>query len=265
LLAFYLTFPFLYPESNVCALCRGGWPWQVALRLKSSHGDGRLLCGATLISSCWVLTAAHCFKRYGNNTRNYAVRVGDYHTLVPEEYEEEIGVQQIVIHKEYRPDSSDYDIALVRLQGPEEQCARFSTHVLPACLPLWRERPQKTAPSCYITGWGKKKTNKQLSRRAYSRTLQQAAIPLLPKRVCEERYKRRFTGRMLCAGNVQEQKRVDSCQGDSGGPLMCERPGESWVVYGVTSWGYGCGVKDSPGVYTKVSSFVPWIKSVTKL
>ncbi|XP_061299000.1 neurotrypsin [Pezoporus flaviventris] len=237
---------------------RGGWPWQVALRLKSSHGDGRLLCGATLISSCWVLTAAHCFKRYGNITRNYAVRVGDYHTLVPEEYEEETGVQQIVMHKEYRPDSSDYDIALVRLQGPEERCARFSSHVLPACLPLRRERPQKTAPNCYITGWGD-------TGSAYSRTLQQAAIPLLPKRVCEERYKRRFTGRMLCAGNVQEQKRVDSCQGDSGGPLMCERPGGSWVVYGVTSWGYGCGVKDSPGVYTKVSYFVPWIKSVIKL
>lgn len=70
---------------------------------------------------------------------------------------------------------------------------------------------------------------------------------------------------MLCAGNLRELRRVDSCQGDSGGPLMCERPGASWVVYGVTSWGYGCGVKDSPGVYTKVSAFVPWIKSVTKL
>ncbi|XP_072353943.1 neurotrypsin [Scyliorhinus torazame] len=237
---------------------RGGWPWQAAIRLKASHGEGRLLCGATLIGSCWVLTAAHCFKRYGNSTKNYIVRVGDYHTLVSEEYEESFEVKRIIIHNGYKPDANDYDIALVKLEGNQEHCIKFNVHVLPVCLPHRRERIQKRGSNCYITGWGD-------TGRAYSKTLQQAAIPLLPKRHCEERYKQRFTGRMLCAGNLLDHKRVDSCQGDSGGPLMCERAGGHWVVFGVTSWGHGCGVKDTPGVYTKVSTFMPWIKRVTKL
>lgn len=99
------------------------------------------------------LTSCVC-RRYGHGPRSYAVRVGDYHTLVPEEFEEEIGVEQIIIHGVYRPDSSDYDIALVRLRGPGGRCAQLSSHVLPACLPLWRERPHKTASNCHITGWG---------------------------------------------------------------------------------------------------------------
>ncbi|KAF7670313.1 hypothetical protein LDENG_00271850 [Lucifuga dentata] len=138
---------------------RGGWPWQAAVRLRGSRGDGRLVCGATLIDSCWVLTSAHCFKRYGNSTKQYKVRVGDYHSLVPEEYEEEYGVDRIVLHPSYQFQSNDYDLALVRLspgavgQRPGE-CVSFSRHVLPACLPLRKERVLKQASNCHITGWG---------------------------------------------------------------------------------------------------------------
>lgn len=101
--------------------------------------------------------------------------------------------------------------------------------------------------------------------KSYSRTLLQGVVPLLPREHCEVRYGQKFTNRMICAGNLSEDKRVDSCQGDSGGPLMCQRSNGRWIILGITSWGYGCGRKDSPGVYTKVSKYVPWIKKVTKL
>ncbi len=100
------------------------------------------------------------------------------------------------------------------------------------------------------------------SGRSYSKTLQQAPLSLLPRRHCQQHFHSAFTSRMLCAGSIQSERRVDSCRGDSGGPLVCERPGGGWVVYGVTSWGHACRTQQSPGVYTKVSAFSSWIRKV---
>ncbi|XP_073208968.1 neurotrypsin-like isoform X3 [Lepidochelys kempii] len=237
---------------------RGGWPWQASLRLQGFHRDTRLLCGATLIHSCWVLTAAHCFKRFGTDVRRYRLRVGDYHTGVREAFEREMPIERIVLHRNYRSSSNDNDIALVRMRGRGSHCLSFNHHVLPICLPDRKEKAAINSQACIISGWGD-------TGKSYSRTLLQGAVPLLPREDCEARYRGKFTNRMICAGNLSEDKRVDSCQGDSGGPLMCQRSTGRWVILGIISWGYGCGRKDSPGVYTKVSKFVPWIKKVTKL
>uniref|UniRef100_H3CDJ7 Peptidase S1 domain-containing protein n=1 Tax=Tetraodon nigroviridis TaxID=99883 RepID=H3CDJ7_TETNG len=211
-------------------------------------------CGATLIDTCWVLTSAHCFKRYGNATKQYKVRVGDYHSLVPEEYEEEYAIDQILLHPNYNSHSNDYDLALVRLLPGVLGHIR---QVLPVCLPVKRERVLKQASNCYITGWGDTGSSSYVFM-----TLQQASLSLLPRRHCEQHFHGTFTSRMLCAGSTHPERRVDSCRGDSGGPLVCERPGGGWVVYGVTSWGHACRTQQSPGVYTKVSAFSLWIQKV---
>ena len=57
----------------------------------------------------------------------------------------------------------------------------------------------------------------------------------------------------------------DTCQGDSGGPLVCmindyTKVHPVYTLVGVTSWGYGCGDKGKPGVYTDVPDYIDWIK-----
>lgn len=58
---------------------------------------------------------------------------------------------------------------------------------------------------------------------------------------------------MLCAGYKEGGK--DACLGDSGGPLACQVGGSEgpWLLYGITSWGIGCGDPLHPGVYARVT------------
>ena len=62
---------------------------------------------------------------------------------------------------------------------------------------------------------------------------------------------------MVCAGDSNGGK--DSCQGDSGGPLICSDNGLS-VLTGLVSFGYQCGLAKFPGVYTRMTSYLEWVK-----
>jgi len=90
--------------------------------------------------------------------------------------------------------------------------------------------------------------------------------------------KRKISDKQICFGH----KTVDTCSGDSGGPLICKAPADSehdFYLTGIVSYGINsvrkvrqpdgrieeipmkCGKKDVPGIYTKVSEYLPWIYS----
>ena len=53
----------------------------------------------------------------------------------------------------------------------------------------------------------------------------------------------------------------DSCGGDSGGPMVVRKPSGSWYQAGIVSFGpKRCGI-GRPGVYTKVSKYLDWIRN----
>lgn len=119
--------------------------------------------------------------------------------------------------------------------------------------------------------------------------LRGAEVVIISQEKCKKQYEHTFSpikSSMICAGHPKGGK--DSCQGewldiflvdtqnnlshfdefegDSGGPLICEnRENEEEIeeLYGVVSWGRGCGLPNYAGVYGRVQSARRWIYSVT--
>ncbi|XP_074475426.1 hyaluronan-binding protein 2-like isoform X1 [Sebastes fasciatus] len=230
----------------------GAHPWQVSVqtRPKDTTIPFGHFCGGILLSSCWVLTAAHCVES-GND---YQVVLGGVNINIQEEMDQTIPVIESIVHENYRntPAALYSDIALLKLKVTDSPyCAKETRFVKTVCLP---DQVFPAGKECVISGWGATETQR------YSPQLLNARVFLISDKKCEtpEVYGKRLDGSMICAGTLQGG--IDSCQGDSGGPLVCERNGTNYIT-GVVSWGFGCAERNKPGVYANVHAFSSWIKS----
>ncbi len=220
--------------------------------------------GGSLISEKFVLTAAHCLRKRNPPT---LVRLGDQNLKSEDDGAEpqEFRVKRYMRHESYSAKANYDDIGLIELDGE----ARFTKFVRPAC--LWQEMqiPSETATA---TGWG---MLEYLGSR--SDELQRVSLTLMQNRDCQpyfafiiensDRLKRGIVDGQLCAAAVEQGRLVfgkGTCQGDGGAPLQItleDNPCVHYVV-GLTSFpGAGCGIENSPGIYTRVSEYIDWIES----
>jgi hypothetical protein len=261
---------------------RNAWPWQVALYRRAMK-DGKplganfLFCGGSLISSRWVLTAAHCFDgdangRYDIATAADLIVVEGTQTLVPSSFGggsrngRKLRVARILAHEDWNPRSTENDIALLELASP----ARSPAVALPAAGVAARLQAggvpagvlEAEGVSAVVTGWG----HLSYDDPKVPASLMQVAVPIVSIDTCKQVYARSggvIDHRSLCAGEKAGGK--DACSGDSGGPLVVVSPEGGYAQVGIVSWGRRCGLANFYGVYTRVSAFGEWLQAKTGL
>ncbi|XP_029692560.1 testisin-like [Takifugu rubripes] len=215
----------------------GEWPWQASL-----HIGGQFMCGATLINSQWV---------YGITTTSLKVYLGRLALANSSPNEVLREVRRAVIHPRYSERTKSNDIALLELSTP----VAFTNYIRPVCLAA-QGSDYNPETECWITGWGRTKTNVELP---YPRTLQEARVQVTSQEFCNNIYGSIITSSHMCASSPTGS---GICVGDGGGPLL-RKHDDRWVQSGVMSFisNLGCGIRNAPDGYTRVSSYQSWIQS----
>ncbi|WP_037501768.1 serine protease [Sphingomonas jaspsi] len=229
-------------------------------------------CGGVIIAEGWVLTAAHCIKtpRLGPYLDNRRVRTGTQDIV---EGGTTWRIAGVVKHGRYDTSSKVNDIALLRLAADEQTNRGANGKASAARLPAPQDPPLKLGEALVITGWGVTGETALGSKYLDRFGKPKRASPFLMMG------KLKNVGWDACNGNALYKKvgsqvgkgqicalgsgRVDACQGDSGGPLVRDVRGRKTVV-GLVSYGMGCGLDDTPGVYVDLGAYLGWIAAAKR-
>jgi secreted trypsin-like serine protease len=223
------------------------FPWQVYFE------SANFLCGGSIISDGWVVTAAHC-TIFDNglpiSPSQMTVKVGATDPTNAGEGQN-YSISQAIIHEGFNSQTLLNDIALLKVNGPIS---------FPNAVPIKLVTPEDVAQGVilpgvmsWVTGWGLTK----VSPNVFPTALQKVQLPIVSNEQASTVWSS-IPATDIMAGFRLGNK--DACNGDSGGPMTVPVFGVLKLA-GIVSW--GSSACNNYGAYTRVSDFVAWVRKNT--
>jgi hypothetical protein len=223
------------------------YPWQVF------YEAGNYVCGGSIISGDWIITAAHCTEDdFGNPIpiSEMDVRVGSNHPRAGTDGKL-YRVSRVIRHENYNGDTYFNDIALLKLS----ETINYTNATPIRLISKIDSAAGATDPGvmAWLTGYGLT----QVSPEVFPATLQKVQLPIVSVKEASTVWGD-IPSSDLMAGYRTGNK--DACSGDSGGPFVVPVDGE-YKLAGIVSWGSSnC---NTYGAYTRIANYESWINSKT--
>lgn len=236
------------------------FPWHGAL-YRSSVTELRYLCGSTLISARFALTAAHCVALEKSlkpvESDSLLLYLGKTNLKKWTGPEQDAKLERIIIHPDYNYERFFADIALLRLKDD----VKFNHFVRPACLWNFDEDYKVMINKVgFVPGWG------YTERGLVSEELSFAQMPVVAHETCiwsnRDFFSKVTSNTSFCAGF---RNGTSVCNGDSGGGMVFKQSNK-WYLRGIVSVSAALQnhVSCDPNhfaVFTDVAKFLRWIRS----
>ncbi|XP_006903217.1 PREDICTED: granzyme H-like [Elephantulus edwardii] len=203
-----------------------------------THDGKEEECGGFLVEEDIVLTAAHCWGS------PMSVILGVHDIKFQEKTWQKIPVKKAIAHPNFNNGSGRNDIMILQLNRKAKLTAAVGLIRLPG-----ESDYVRPGQVCSVAGWG------NISDSEITSKLHEVDLVIQEDFQCECRMPYYDRTTELCAGDPQ--KKMCPSLGDSGDPLICKN-----VAQGIVSSGSEKGTP--PSIFTKISSFSPWIKKTIK-
>lgn len=207
------------------------------------------ICGGTIISKEWILTAAHCVRR----AKEVSVLVGSWKLPeISEKHRQEFKVDtaDILIHENFHFKTAENDIALIYLPKQIE----FNEHVKPVNLSSTCDSTERLYSMVIGNGLEHEKGLEMPD------VLKWAPQRTTTNLTCKKFFPFISAKQRICTVNVESG---EPCFGDSGGPLV--RLGDE-ALLGVLSFTHSDGCSSGrPQVFSNVFHYYSWISEITSI